>query len=130
MLDDPPPHLFEYAVLRVVPRVDRGEAMNAGVLLYCRPLDYLGPGSAGQGPAARARPGRRRGAVERALQAASESAADPGAGRLPGRTSAQVRLADRAAQHGRAAGPGAHRPDQDPDAEAERLLRALVRRPS
>jgi hypothetical protein len=32
---------FEYAVLRVVPRVDRGEAMNAGVLLYCRPLRYL-----------------------------------------------------------------------------------------
>jgi hypothetical protein len=33
---------FEYAVLRVIPRVDRGEAMNAGVLLYCRPLRYLG----------------------------------------------------------------------------------------
>jgi hypothetical protein len=35
-------HAFEYAVLRVVPRVDRGEAINAGVVLYCRPLDYLG----------------------------------------------------------------------------------------
>ncbi|HTA08664.1 MAG TPA: DUF3037 domain-containing protein, partial [Streptosporangiaceae bacterium] len=35
------PQPFEYAVLRVVPRVDRGEAMNAGVLVYCRPLDYL-----------------------------------------------------------------------------------------
>ena len=35
-------HAFEYAVLRVMPRVDRGELMNAGVLLYCRPLDYLG----------------------------------------------------------------------------------------
>jgi hypothetical protein len=34
-------HAFEYAVLRVVPRVDRGEAMNAGVLLYCRPRGYL-----------------------------------------------------------------------------------------
>ncbi len=33
---------FEYAVLRVVPRVERGEAMNAGVILYCKPLDYLG----------------------------------------------------------------------------------------
>ena len=33
---------FEYAVLRVVPRVERGEAINAGVLLYCRSLDYLG----------------------------------------------------------------------------------------
>ena len=35
------PEPFEYAILRVVPRVDRGEAMNAGVLLYCRPLGYL-----------------------------------------------------------------------------------------
>ncbi|WP_433274108.1 DUF3037 domain-containing protein [Pseudonocardia xinjiangensis] len=35
-------HAFEYAVLRVVPRIERGESFNAGVLLYCRPLDYLG----------------------------------------------------------------------------------------
>lgn len=33
---------FEYAVLRVVPRVERGEAMNGGLLLYCRSHDYLG----------------------------------------------------------------------------------------
>jgi hypothetical protein len=32
---------FEYALLRVVPRVERGEAINGGVLLYCRALDYL-----------------------------------------------------------------------------------------
>jgi DUF3037 family protein len=33
---------FEYAVLRIVPRVERGESINAGVLVYCRALDYLG----------------------------------------------------------------------------------------
>src|SRR3954470_16782377 len=33
---------FEYAVLRLVPRVDRGESINGGVLVYCRALDYLG----------------------------------------------------------------------------------------
>jgi hypothetical protein len=33
--------VFEYAVLRVMPRVERGELMNAGVVLYCRQLDYL-----------------------------------------------------------------------------------------
>jgi hypothetical protein len=33
---------FEYAVLRVVPRVERGEAMNAGVLLYCQARAFLG----------------------------------------------------------------------------------------
>jgi hypothetical protein len=37
-----PRHLFEYALLRVVPRVDRGECLNAGVIVYCRPLDFLG----------------------------------------------------------------------------------------
>ena len=35
-------HPFEYALLRVVPRVERCEAVNAGVLVYCRDLDYLG----------------------------------------------------------------------------------------
>jgi hypothetical protein len=29
-------------MLRVVPRVERGEAFNAGVALFCRPLRYLG----------------------------------------------------------------------------------------
>ena len=29
-------------MIRVVPRIERGEAINAGVLLYCRGLDYLG----------------------------------------------------------------------------------------
>ncbi|BAG23044.1 MULTISPECIES: DUF3037 domain-containing protein [Streptomyces] len=28
--------VFEYALLRVVPRVERGECFNAGVLVYCR----------------------------------------------------------------------------------------------
>ncbi|HEY8480738.1 MAG TPA: DUF3037 domain-containing protein [Spirillospora sp.] len=35
------PTVFEYAVLRVVPRVERGEAMNVGVVVYCRARDYL-----------------------------------------------------------------------------------------
>jgi hypothetical protein len=29
-------------MFRVVPRVERGEAVNAGVVLFCRPLRYLG----------------------------------------------------------------------------------------
>ena len=35
-------YVFEYAALQVVPRVERGERMNAGLLLYCKGLDYLG----------------------------------------------------------------------------------------
>jgi hypothetical protein len=34
-------HPFQYAIVRVVPRVERGEAMNAGVILFCRPRRYL-----------------------------------------------------------------------------------------
>lgn len=37
-----PVRAFEYTLLRVVPSVERGELFNAGVLLYCRELDYLG----------------------------------------------------------------------------------------
>jgi hypothetical protein len=33
---------FEYAVLRAVPRIDRGETINVGVVLYCQGRDYLG----------------------------------------------------------------------------------------
>ena len=32
---------FEYAVLRVVPRVERGECINAGVVLYCQGWKFL-----------------------------------------------------------------------------------------
>jgi hypothetical protein len=35
-------HLFEYAVIRVVPRVDREEFLNVGVILYCPSLKWLG----------------------------------------------------------------------------------------
>ena len=32
---------FSYAVYRVVPRVDRGERINVGVVVFCRPLQFL-----------------------------------------------------------------------------------------
>jgi len=40
----PPSHteVFEYALIRVVPRVERGEAINAGVLVYSKSFRYLG----------------------------------------------------------------------------------------
>ena len=34
-------HLFEYAVIRVVPRVEREEFLNVGVILYCRDQGFL-----------------------------------------------------------------------------------------
>lgn len=34
-------HLFEYAVLRVVPRVEREEFINVGVILFCPSKGFL-----------------------------------------------------------------------------------------
>lgn len=33
---------FDYAIIRVVPRVERGECLNVGVALLCRQRRYLG----------------------------------------------------------------------------------------
>jgi hypothetical protein len=122
-------HLFEYAVLRVVPRVDRGETMNAGVLLYCRPLDYLGSRvwldedrlralDADADPAA----------VRRALQAAADiCGGDPDAG-PPARENRGKRFRWLTAPRSTVVQPGPVHTGltADPDADAERLLRVLV----
>jgi hypothetical protein len=34
-------HLFEYAVIRVVPRVEREEFLNVGVIVYCPAQRFL-----------------------------------------------------------------------------------------
>jgi hypothetical protein len=36
------PDVFDYAIVRVVPRVDRGERVNVGVVLHCATRDWLG----------------------------------------------------------------------------------------
>ena len=37
----PENHLFEYAVIRIVPRVEREEFLNVGVILYCKQQQFL-----------------------------------------------------------------------------------------
>ncbi len=34
-------HLYEYAIVRIVPRVEREEFLNIGVILYCRKPAFL-----------------------------------------------------------------------------------------
>lgn len=34
-------HLFEYAIIRIVPRVEREEFLNVGIILYCKDLKFL-----------------------------------------------------------------------------------------
>ncbi len=38
---DPRRSPFQYAIVRVVPSIERGEAINAGIILFCRPRRFL-----------------------------------------------------------------------------------------
>lgn len=33
--------VFEYAIIRIIPRVERGEFVNAGVVVYCKKQQFL-----------------------------------------------------------------------------------------
>jgi hypothetical protein len=123
---------FEYSVLRVVPRVDRGESMNAGVLVYCRPLGYLralieldADLLLALDPAADVA------AIERALAAiVAVCAEDPASGQA-GLQDIGRRFGWLTAPRSTVIQPGPVHTGLtiDPDAEAERLLATLVRRP-
>ncbi len=34
-------HLYEYAILRIVPKVEREEFVNVGVIVFCKKADFL-----------------------------------------------------------------------------------------
>jgi hypothetical protein len=79
---------FQYALLRVVPELERGECVNAGVILFARTLGYLKVGIALDDERLRAlAPGIDAERVREQLDALARVAAgEPGAGpiaRLP-----------------------------------------------
>ena len=41
-MPDLQPSQFQYAIVRVVPDVERGECLNVGVIVLCRPRRFLG----------------------------------------------------------------------------------------
>ena len=41
-MPDEPRSPYQYAIIRVVPRVERGECLNAGVVLLCRSKAFIG----------------------------------------------------------------------------------------
>ncbi len=41
-MPEPPRNAFQYAIVRVLPSVERGECLNVGVVLLCRPRRFLG----------------------------------------------------------------------------------------
>jgi hypothetical protein len=73
---------FQYAILRVVPRVERGECLNAGVVVFARTRDFLGMRVALDADRLRALdPGTDPGPVAAQLDGRARIAAgDPGAG--------------------------------------------------
>ncbi|MGN6676160.1 MAG: DUF3037 domain-containing protein [Streptosporangiaceae bacterium] len=125
-------HGFEYAVLRVVPRVDRGEMVNAGVLLYCRPLRFLAARVALDSERVLALdPAADLDGIERALAAVVQICEQqPGAGSA-GLQDIGRRFRWLTAPRSTVVQPGPVHTGltSDPAAEADRLLAALVLRP-
>ncbi len=122
-------HTFEYAVLRVVPRVDRGEAINAGVLVYCRSLDYLGSRvHKDRDRLAELDPGADADAIERALQSAADVCDAAPVSGAAGLEDFGSRFRWLTAPRSTVVQPGPVHTGltADPDEEADRLLRLLV----
>jgi hypothetical protein len=119
--------VFEYAVLRATPRVDRGESVNIGVVLYCQAEDLLTV-------RVHVDPARLRAldadvdveGVEQAASALQRTCAGEGPA---GETSLGARFRWLTAPRSTvvAAGPVHSGLTADAAAEAERLLAALVR---
>jgi hypothetical protein len=118
---------FEYAIVRVVPRVERGESINAGVIVYCRERDFLGARALLDADRLRALdPGADVEAITAALHSLTETCAGtdgPAAGEDIGR-----RFRWLTAPRSTVVQPGPVHTGltDDPDAEADRLLRLLV----
>ena len=122
-------HPFEYALLRVVPRVDRGEAINAGVLVYCQSLAFLGSRVHLDRDRLRALdPGADADAIDRALQAAADVCdADPSSG-AAGLEDIGRRFRWLTAPRSTVVQPGPVHTGltADPEPELDHLLRVLV----
>jgi hypothetical protein len=125
--------VFEYAVLRVVPRVDRGEAINAGVLVYCRPLRFLAAKVdldaerlLALDPTADVE------AVRQALAAIAAVCEESAAAGQAGQQDIGRRFRWLTAPRSTVVQPGPVHTGltRDPAADADRLLRTLVQRPA
>ena len=120
---------FSYSVYRLVPRVERGERINVGVVVFSRPLDFLAARTGLDGERVRAlwpdaRSGRRAAAPGRTRAHRCRRRgrrADRGA-----RHHRALPLARGAVQHDHPALRGAHRPLRRAGEELEKLFRSLV----
>ncbi|MGW1229578.1 DUF3037 domain-containing protein [Streptomyces sp. NPDC001478] len=122
--------VFEYALLRVVPRVERGEFFNAGVVVYCRAKGFVAARTAlDEGKLRALDPGADVAGVRAALHAVEGvcrggAYAGQAAGDEPGRRFRWL-IAPRSTVI--QPGPVHSGLTTDPSAEVERLLDVLVR---
>jgi hypothetical protein len=120
---------FEYAVLKVIPRVERGECINAGVVLYCQADRFLGARIHLDADRLKALdPGADLDAVRAHLEAArSVCAGGPEAGAV-GRLPIRERFGWLVAPRSTVVQPSEVHTGltDDPEAELERLLRNMV----
>lgn len=120
--------VFQYALLRVVPRVERGESINAGVVLYCRARSFLTARTHLDEERLRALDPAADVAGVRAVLRAVEEVGHGGAGRA-GASDVGQRFGWLVAPRSTVVQPGPVHTGltTDPPAEAERLLDLLVR---
>lgn len=118
---------FEYALLRAIPQVQRGERVNVGVVLYCQERDYLAARThVDAGRLGALDPDLDLAAVEEALVAVCRTCEGEGPA---GETSRGQRFGWLTAPRSTVlqAGPVHGGLTDDPAAELERLVQALVR---
>ena len=117
---------FEYVILRVVPRVERGEYINAGVIVYSQAAEFLGARvHLDHARLAALDPSADPQAIEAALRAAAETCAGegPAAGEQIGK-----RFRWLVAPRSTVVQPGPVHTGltDDPERELDRLLDVLV----
>ncbi|WP_153397706.1 DUF3037 domain-containing protein [Ornithinicoccus halotolerans] len=128
----PPPMPYQYVVLRLVPRVEREEFLNVGVVLHCQQADYLAARCELDAERARAlHPDVDVEAVQHALDRVGEVARGEGAGPARGSRPGQ-RFGWLSAPRSTVVQPGPVHSGLtgDPAATLAHLLDRLVRRPN
>ena len=121
---------FQYVVLRCVPRVDREEFLNVGVVLYCQDADFLGSAAeVSDSRLAVLAPALEAGSVRSALEAVDAVCRGDGSSGAAGRAPLGTRFGFLSAPRSTVVQPGPIHGGLtlDPPAELDRLLERLVR---
>ncbi|WP_285733706.1 DUF3037 domain-containing protein [Nocardiopsis sp. ATB16-24] len=122
--------VFEYALLRVVPRLERGECVNAGVIVYCQERGFLAARSAlDEGRLLALDPGADVAGVLRALEGVEAMCRGGEGAGVAGRDRPGQRFRWLTAPRSTIVQPGPVHGGltEDPEAEVVRLLDRLVR---